>query len=354
MSELLDDTAAIRAGEELDVQKLEDYLAKHLPDAEGPLTIEQFPKGHSNLTYLIRMGGQEMVLRRPPFGSKVKSAHDMSREYKVLSKLHPVYQAAPKPLLFCDDHDIIGADFYIMERIRGVVFRAEKPEGVEFPPEMVRATSEALFDNLAKLHNLDWEGIGLGELRKEGSYMERQVKGWAKRYDGSKTDDIPDLNEAERWLGDNLPEDSGAALIHNDYKFDNVMFDPEDFTKIIGVLDWEMSTIGDPLADLGTALGYWNEAGDDVLGTTQCFITVLPGAPTRVELAERYAEKTGADISNLHYYYVFALYKLAVVLQQIYYRYHQGLTKDERFGMLIHLVRLLAQKAVAAIEKKSI
>lgn len=350
MTDMLDSTARVRAGEELDVAALETYLKAHIPGLAGGLVVEQFPKGHSNLTYLLRAGEREMVLRRPPFGSKVKSAHDMGREFRVLSGLQGLYAAAPKPLLFCDDHSVIDADFYVMERIEGVIFRSDRPDGFDFTPDKVRAICFGLIDNLAALHMLDWERAGLGELRKEGSYTERQVKGWIKRYGGSKTDDIPEMDQAGAWLEERIPADSGAVLVHNDYKFDNVILDATDLTHIKGVLDWEMATIGDPLMDLGTALGYWNERNDVTIGTTQCFMTVLDGAPTRKELAARYAEQTGTDISNMHYYYVYALYKLGVILQQIYYRYHQGLTKDERFAPLIHLVRIIAENAVKSIQ----
>lgn len=347
---MLDGTAQVRAGEELDGAALEAYLHARIPDLSGSLVIEQFPKGHSNLTYLLRVGSRELVLRRPPFGSKVKSAHDMGREFRVLSGLQGVYPAAPRPLLFCDEPSVLGADFYVMERIAGVIFRGDRPDDVDLPPAMVRAICFGLIDNLADLHLLDWEKAGLGALRKDGSYAERQVSGWIKRYEGSKTDDIPEMTRTGAWLAGRIPADSGAALVHNDYKFDNVVLDPDDLTRIRGVLDWEMATIGDPLMDLGTALGYWNEKGDAAFGTTQCFLTTMEGAPTRRELAARYAERTGADISNMNYYYVFALYKLAVILQQIYYRYHQGLTRDERFAPLIHLVRVLAENAERAIE----
>lgn len=354
MAGLIDDASSVREGEELDAQKLEAYLVDNVPGAAGPIHIEQFAKGHSNLTYLVRMGNTDYVLRRPPFGSKVKSAHDMSREFRVLSKLSPVYPPAPQPVLFCDDQDVMGADFYLMERKHGVVLRREKPEGLDLGPGQVRNISNGLIDNLAKLHLIDWEGIGLGELRKEGQFMERQVNGWIKRYGGSQTDDIPAMNQLGEWLTKGIPADSGAALIHNDYKFDNVMLNPDDLSQIVGVLDWEMATIGDPLADLGTAIGYWAEPQDDAIGTTQCFLTLMPGAPTRREFVDRYAEKTGTDCSNIHYYYVFALYKLGVILQQIYYRYHQGLTKDERFAMLIHLVRMIADMGTHAVETEKI
>lgn len=350
MADFLDKSSASRAGEELDLAKLEAYLKANLPDLDGGLTVEQFPSGYSNLTYLLRVGERDLVLRRPPFGSKVKSAHDMGREYRVLKALHPVYAPAPRPLLICDDLEVMGAQFYVMERIKGVILRGKKPKEWSATPELTRQICESLVDNLAALHALDYEAAGLGEMRKDGSYVERQVKGWVQRYFGSKTDEIPAIEETAQWLEANYPADSGSVLVHNDYKFDNVMLDGDDLTKIVGVLDWEMCTIGDPLMDLGTALGYWMEANDPSMGVVQCFLTTEPGALTRREFADRYAEKTGRDISNIHFYYIFALLKLAVIVQQIYYRYKQGLTKDDRFAPLIFMVGALGQKATEVIE----
>lgn len=346
----VDASAPIRAGEELDTASLERYLTGKLDGVDGPLVVEQFPSGHSNLTYLLRIGHRELVLRRPPFGSKVKSAHDMGREFTVLSRLHPAYPCAPKPLLYCEDESVIGAKFYVMERIQGVIFRANRPPGFDAPPDLVRSCCRSLFNNLADLHAVDYKSIGLDALYKGSNYVERQVHGWADRYEGSKTDEIAEIDAVIAWLKGRIPADTGAVLVHNDYKFDNVVLDPADITRIVGVLDWEMATIGDPIADLGTALGYWIEPKDEALRVVQCFMTTEPGAMTRSELAEAYARRTGRDISNILYYYILALFKLAVIVQQIYYRYKQGLTKDERFAMMIVMVQLLGQRAVASIE----
>ena len=346
----IDTPKAVREGEGLDLDKLEGYLKSVIPDLSGALEVAQFPSGFSNLTYLLSVGDRELVLRRPPFGSTVKSAHDMGREYKVLSGLHPIYPAAPKPLALCDDMDVMGAQFYVMERIRGAILRGEKPEGFDASEATVRGCCAAFVKNLADLHGLDYAAAGLGDLQREGSYVERQVMGWIKRYGGSKTDDVPAIDQVMTWLQDNYPADSGATLVHNDYKFDNVVLDAHDPTKIIGVLDWEMCTIGDPLMDLGTTLAYWIEKDDPSLGVVQCFLSEAPGMFTRREVAAHYGEYTGRDISNLQFYYVFALFKLAVIVQQIYYRYKQGLTKDERFAPLIYVVGALGHRAVECLE----
>jgi len=346
----VDRAGAIRDGEQLDAAKLEAYVREHIAGLDGAFALEQFRSGHSNLTYLLRFGAREFVLRRPPFGSKVKSAHDMGREYTVLSHLHGVYPPAPRPVLYCDDLDVLGAPFYLMNRLHGVVLRGSPPNGFAMTPETVRGVCEAFVDNLADLHAVDYDGAGLSGLRKPGQYCERQVQGWISRYAGSKTDEIPDIDTVMTWLAANVPPDSGYALIHNDYKFDNVMLDATDLTRIVGVLDWEMSTIGDPLSDLGCAMGYWAEPGDsDVVKLVQCFVSTLPGGLTRMELAERYAQRTGKDIGGILFYYVFALFKTAVIVQQIYYRYAQGLTKDERFAVMIEMVRILGAQAVRAI-----
>ncbi len=346
----IDSPKSVRAGEELDLAKLEAYLKDAIPGLDGALAVSQFPSGFSNLTYLLSVGERELVLRRPPFGSKVKSAHDMGREYKVLSALNPVYPAAPRPLTLCDDMDVMGAQFYVMERIRGAILRGDKPQGFDADAATVRRVCESFVGNLADLHGLDYTAAGLADLRREGSYVERQVMGWIKRYGGSQTDDIPMIDTVMAWLKDHYPEDSGATLVHNDYKFDNVVLDAHDLTKIIGVLDWEMCTIGDPLMDLGTTLAYWIEKDDPDLGVVQCFLSNEPGMMTRKDVAAVYAERAGRDLSNLQFYYVFALFKLAVILQQIYYRYQQGLTKDERFAPLIYVVGAMGQRALECME----
>ncbi|MCC6487569.1 MAG: phosphotransferase family protein [Candidatus Hydrogenedentes bacterium] len=350
MTGLVDGTAPVREGEELDSAALGRYLCDTLDGMSGPLDIEQFPSGHSNLTYLIRAGGRELVLRRPPFGSTVKSAHDMGREFAVLSKLCRAYAPAPAPLAYCEDAGVIGAPFYVMKRLRGSILRSRKPKDLAVDPALARACCQSFIDNLADLHALDFRAIGLDTLYKGEGYVDRQVKGWSKRYRDAQTDDIAEIDRLMEWLDGRIPADTGAVLVHNDYKFDNIVLDPGNLTRIIGVLDWEMATIGDPLADLGTSLGYWVEKNDDEMHVVQCFMTTEPGAMTRLELAEAYAARTGRDISNLLFYYLLALLKLAVIVQQIYYRYKKGLTQDERFAVLIFMVQTLGRKAVSAIE----
>lgn len=351
MAEILDSTRPVRSGEQLDLAKLEPYLREKFPGVDGPLVVEQFPAGHSNLTYFVGLGPLELVLRRPPFGSKVKSAHDMGREYRVLSKLHAAYQPAPEPLVYCEDDSILGAPFYAMRRIRGVILRRDPPAGLEISPDTARRMGFSFIENLATLHGLDYRAIGLGDLGKPQGYMERQVTGWIQRYGGSQTDDIPRVDEISKWLVEHLPPEDGATLIHNDYKYDNVILDASDITKIIGVLDWEMATIGDPLSDLGTAISYWIDPHDpDEMQLIRWGPTTLPGCPTRPELVARYAEVTGRDVSNIVFYFAFALFKTAVIAQQIYYRYHHGLTKDERFAFFIEATKILFRAADRAIE----
>src|SRR5580765_936390 len=345
---LQDSSKPIRSGEELDLARLEPYLLSHFPDLDGALVVTQFPSGHSNLTYSVSLGGKEMVLRRPPFGSKVKSAHDMGREYNVLSKLHPAYPT-PQPLLYCTDDSLLGAPFYVMERVRGVILRRNLPQGLELPPDTARKLSESFIDNLAALHGLNYAVLGLAELGKPQGYLERQVRGWMDRYQGSKTHELPEVEPLSAWLRDNMPARSDATLVHNDYKFDNMVLDPADITRIKAVLDWEMCTLGDPLTDLGTALAYWIDPDDPPeMQMVRWGPTIVPGMLRRAELAARYAEKTGRDLSNIVFYYVFAMFKVAVIIQQIYYRYFHGLTKDERFASLGEVARTLMRVGLSA------
>jgi aminoglycoside phosphotransferase (APT) family kinase protein len=348
-----DPTRPVRPGEEIPAEQLSQWLEERLPRTSGPIEIEQFPGGHSNLTYLVRAGGREMVLRRPPFGSKVKTAHDMGREFRVLSRLHTVYPQAPEAILHCDDPSVIGAPFYLMERVRGVILRHRNPpKGVDLPPETMRRISEAAVDGLAELHAVAYEAVGLGDFGRPEGYVRRQVEGWSERWKNARTDDVPALDRAAGWLMENQPEESGAALIHNDYKYDNLVLHPEDLSRIVAVLDWEMSTVGDPLMDLGTSLGYWSDPDDHPgLRLLPAGPTALPGNLSRVEVAERYAARTGRDVSRIVFYFVYGLFKIAVIAQQIYYRYRQGLTKDERFAGLLDAVRIFGHTASRAIEK---
>ena len=355
LKDFLDHPSAIRPGEELPLAALEPFLLRHFPASTAPLSAQQFPSGHSNLTYLVRLGNREMVLRRPPFGSTVKTAHDMGREYRVLSKLHSAYAEAPRVLLFCDDESILGAPFYLTEPIRGIILHKDPPEGLTFSPDVARRLSESFVDNLARLHGLDCKAIGLGDLGKPQGYLERQVRGWIDRYHGSQTHTLPEVERISAWLIERMPPMGEATLIHNDYKYDNMVLDPDDVTKIIGVLDWEMCTIGDPLSDLGTALAYWVDAKDsDDLRQVRWCPSNYPGSLTRAQLVERYARATGRDVSSMTFYLAFARFKVAVILQQIYYRYHRGLTQDQRFASLPRKIETLLRASSQAAETGAI
>jgi aminoglycoside phosphotransferase (APT) family kinase protein len=352
LSASIDQPRPVRDGEQLDVAGLSQYLSAHLPAASLELAVEQFPHGFSNLTYLLRSGDQEWVLRRPPFGSQVKTAHDMGREYRILSRLCHAYPPAPCPVLFCDDDQVLGAPFYLMERRRGVILRRPPPPDRPIAPELVERLCESLVDGMASLHALDYRAIGLQDLGKPEGYVHRQVSGWSRRYQDARTEELPSLDETAAWLAENEPAGSAdATLIHNDFKFDNLVLDPDDLTRIVAVLDWEMATIGDPLMDLGTTLGYWTQADDPA--PNQLHVvgpTTVPGSLTRRALVERYGEVTGRDVSNMLFYYVFGLFKIAVIAQQIYARYVKGLTRDPRFAALDQMVAALGFGALRAIE----
>lgn len=350
---MIDKAKDIRQGEELDLGKLKHYLGAHLPDFSGELALSQFPSGFSNLTYLLKSGSKEYVLRRPPFGANIKGGHDMSREFKVLSALDGCYSKSPKPVLFCDDHEVMGADFYMMESVEGVILRGHAPKGIELKPELMRAISAATVDHLAELHLIELEASGLSDFGKPEGYTERQVEGWISRYYKAETDQIQSMNEAATWMKDNLPEQKYVSLIHNDYKYDNLVLNPTQLDEIIAVLDWEMATIGNPLMDMGTSLAYWAQADDsDVLKPFS--LTWLPGNFTRVEFVERYGEKTCFDLSDQLFYYVFGAFKIGVIIQQIYARYKKGLTKDLRFANLIYAVKACGANAVKALERDKI
>jgi aminoglycoside phosphotransferase (APT) family kinase protein len=279
----------------------------------------------------------------------------MGREVAVLSKLAPVYSRAPAVIAFHDDPDVLGAPFYLMERRRGVILRKKLPKGFVVPPETFRKLGESLVDNLARLHSIDYTAAGLGELGKPAGFIERQVAGWRKRYQQAQTDDYPEVVQTAEWVAANMPVESGATLIHNDYKYDNLVLDPNDLTRITAVLDWEMCTLGDPLLDLGVSLSYWVQADDsEVLRHFIPGPTNLPGNLTRQEIIARYAAKTGRDTSNMLFYYAFGIFKLAVIIQQIYARYAKGHTRDERFAGLNHVVEGLGRAGLDAISKNRV
>jgi aminoglycoside phosphotransferase (APT) family kinase protein len=351
----LDQTAPIRPGEGLDLARLEAYLFAYLPQFAGRLAVEQFPHGHSNLTYLLRLGTTELVLRRPPFGNQVATAHDMGREYRVLSKLSIVFPEAPRPYLFCDHASVIGAPFYVMERRQGLILRRSLPSGFTLDPESARRLGHSLIQTLSRLHAVDYQAAGLGDLGKPAGYVARQVTGWINRYNNARTDDLAAMDQITRWLTEHQPPESGVAVIHNDFKYDNVVLDPANVTRIVAVLDWEMATLGDPLMDLGTTLGYWVEAGDpEPLRSAAVGPTMLKGSLSRRELVEHYQEASGREISSPRFYYCFGLFKVAVIIQQIYARFARGHTHDPRFAKMNEVVAVMSQQAVRAIESEAI
>jgi len=352
---MLDQPTNIRSGEELDLKKLQAYLAGVWSGHERIVELKQFPGGYSNLTYALRTNQGEYVLRRPPFGANIKSAHDMGREYRVLSMLQPHYKKVPQPILRCDDDHIIGAPFYIMERVQGVILRNQPPKDIDLTPELMRAISEATIDNLATLHTLDIEATGLIDLGIPAGYINRHVSGWIKRYRKSETDTVPGMDFLADWLPLHQPNDGAAGLIHNDYKYDNLVLNPDDLTDIKAVLDWEMCTVGDPLMDLGTTLAYWIEPGEEnplTMGVAN--LTWLPGNLTRREVVERYATASGRDVANVVFYYAFGAFKIGVILQQIYYRYKKGYTQDPRFAFLIELVKVFGKQGQNAVESGTV
>jgi len=345
-----------RPGEELDRERLAEYLCSHLlHDEPSAVKILQFPAGASNLTYLIGFGDEEYVLRRPPFGNTVKTAHDMRREFQALSKLSPVYTPAPKPKLFCDDPSVIGSEFYLMERREGLTIRGRSPRELERSPDLQRKVCKGFVENLAKLHSLRYVAAGLGDLGHPDGYNRRQVEGWTKRYFTAKTHEHAELESAIEWLNENIPAEFGASLIHNDYKFDNLMLDPNDLTKITAVLDWEMVTVGDPLMDLGTTLGYWMspDAGDEML-SMPFNPRVLMENLSRQDLVEMYADASRCELPDMLSYYIFGTFKIAVICQQIYARYVRGFTIDQRFAHFDRFVAALGNIAARGIERGTI
>ncbi len=340
-----------RPGEEIDAGSLQAFLDRSFGNT-GSAEIRQFPGGYSNLTYLVSRGPEEYVLRRPPFGANVKSGHDMEREFKVLTAVRPQYPNVPRPVLYCGDLSVIGAPFYLMERVKGVILRSRPPQGLSLTPEIMHRLSTSWVDNLAAIHAIDVKGPEIAALGKPEGYVQRQVEGWTKRYRNAQTDEIPALERVAEWLATHLPPERYVSLIHNDYKYDNLVFSP-DLREIRAVLDWEMATTGDPLMDLGTSLGYWIEPGDPE--PLRMFgLTALPGNLTRRQVADRYAGRTGRDPGNVVFYYAFGLFKIGVIVQQIYARYRKGLTQDPRFAGLIHVVQACGSQAVKAIDRDSL
>ena len=352
----IDQAKEVREGEVLREALVEAFLRDNVPGLTGEMTIRQFPRGYSNLTYLVTVGDREMVLRRPPFGTKAKSAHDMGREYRAINALEDVYPYCPRTLLYTDDPSVMGCPFYVMERIKGIILRKNLPDGLAFTPDQARRLCRRLIEVHAELHGIDYNEVGLADFGKPRGYVRRQVEGWSGRYRNAKTPDAPDFEGTMAWLADKMQPDSDRpAVIHGDYKFDNVVLDPADPMRIIGVLDWEMATIGDPLMDLGSSLAYWVQADDPPqVVAISTLPTTMDGALTRDEVLELYAQQTGRDLGHFDFYYVFGIFRLAVIAQQIYYRFYHGQTKDQRFKALILAVHVLDQVAREVIKKSAL
>jgi aminoglycoside phosphotransferase (APT) family kinase protein len=350
---VVNDTRAIRAGEELDAARLTEWLRQHLPACDIPgldlsraPIITQFPGGHSNLTYLVAFGGIEIVLRRPPFGPVPPTAHDMAREFRWLSAMHRVFPLAPRPYTLCEDPGVIGAVFYTMERRTGIVVRSEEPNGLADNPAARRAVSEAMIDTLARLHGVDVVAQGLSGLGKPAGFVARQVRGWSDRWERARTTMRPEMDALSTWLAEHLPPDPvRPTVVHGDFKLDNVMLDPADLGRIVAVFDWEMSALGDPLVDLGILLAYWSPTAPPEQRDALTTVTSRHGYLTPSELVDRYAARSGRDVSNIRFYQIFALFKIAVVIQQIYYRWVKGQTTDPRFASFDARVSYLAQHA---------
>ncbi|HLJ86690.1 MAG TPA: phosphotransferase family protein [Candidatus Angelobacter sp.] len=349
------DTAAVRQGEELNTGALSDYLRGKVEGAENGVAVEQFPGGHSNLTYHLRMGGQEYVLRRAPLGPVAPKAHDMAREFRLLKAVHPYFPEAPQVYHLCEDASVIGAVFFVMERRRGVVLRDSIPSELSSIPDYQRHVSEAVIDCMIRLHAIDVSRGELSALGKPEGFVERQVQGWAERWKRAKTEEMPIMDQVMGWLKDRLPPSLPPTLVHNDYKLDNIMLRVGSAdVGISAVLDWEMTTLGDPLSDLGLTLCYWTWAtAPEMRSGGIPAITGEPGWYTREQFVRRYADKTGRDLTHLGYHEVMGVFKLAVILQQIYFRFHRGQTQDQRFKGFGERVRWLSGLAGKLMEENS-
>lgn len=350
MSGAVEGARPVRDEDAFDVEAVSAWLRAHAEEpyaadlADTP-EVRQFSGGASNLTFLLRYPARDLILRRAPSGTKARGAHDMGREYHIQRQLQPVFPYVAAMVAFCDDPAVLGSDFYVMERLDGVVPRADMCAEV-LTPDRARRLSLAMVEVLAELHAVDPEAAGLGDLSKGWGYVRRQVDGWSTRYRNARTEDVPALEEVMAWLAEHQPDDVGQCVIHNDFKLDNVVLDRDDPTRIIGVLDWEMATVGDPLMDLGGNLAYWVQADDGEMLALRRVPTHLPGMLTRQEFVAAYAERTGLSVTpeQWRFYEVFGHFRLAVIAQQIYYRYYHGQTTNELYAFFGEAVRVTGRR----------
>jgi aminoglycoside phosphotransferase (APT) family kinase protein len=340
----------VRAEERLDTGKLEPYLREHLPQTTGDFAIRQFGGGHANLTYLVRFGDAEYVLRRPPLGPVPERAHDMRREHAVLSKLYAIFALAPRSYHLCTDHAIVGADFVIEERKHGIAMRRDLPASLHGDVAFAQRLGRALIETLAALHRVDVSAAGLQELGHPDGYVTRQLDGWTGRWEAASTAHTANASVLVDWLREHLPPSPAATLVHNDYKLDNMLLDPQDPARITALLDWDMCTYGDPLMDLGYVLALWPQASDPPAFRLWGMPTWREGFMTRGEVVAAYGTATGFDVSAARWYHVFNIFRFAAILQQIYKRYDAGQTHDERFrefgeqaNALVHVASMLTR-----------
>ena len=346
----------VRKGEELPAVKLKQFLQENqlIGSIESELFVKQFTHGYSNLTYLLSIENKEYVLRKPPIGA-IKRGHDMSREFKVQSAVQKEFSKVPKMFAYTDDAAVLGSEFYIMEKVEGIILNFKEAKKRDIPANDYKTIANAWLDAFTELHQLDYDAIGLTNLGKPEGYVERQVTNWGKQYLKAATKDVPSAEKVMQWMQENQPKNYQHCLIHNDYKYDNVVFKDNSWKEITAVLDWEMATLGDPLMDLGTSLGYWTLASDhDFVKQGIPSPTIFEGNPMRSEIVASYAKKSGRDIHNMVFYYAFGLFKIAVIAQQIYYRYSKGLTSDPRFANLDKAAELCCNLALKSIKTNSI
>lgn len=344
------DTSPIRSEERFDEERVADYLRAHVPDrfGAGPIIFEQFPGGRANLTYLARSGDVEMVLRRPPLGPVAPGSHDMRREHMVLEALHAAFPEAPRSHHLCEDESVMGKPFFVMERRTGWVVRDRWPDALPSDDGFLATVGTSAVQTLARLHTVDYEALGLGDLGRPSGFMDRQVSGWADRWQRSFDTPNADMDSLGERYPALVPQPQRSALIHNDYKIDNLMIGPDG--AVVAVFDWDMATLGDPLVDLGAALAYWVEPGDPAYGVVGSGSGEIAAVIGRDDVVDIYANATGLDVSRVAFYHSFALYRVAIIVQQIYIRYLRGQTTDERFSVLGAIVPLLACEAVEVLD----
>lgn len=350
---LIDQPGPVRSGEEFDVVKVDTFLKRRDPSLIGQPSIGQFQGGASNLTYQMTYPNRILVLRRPPFGQRAGSAHDMLREARVMKTLKPVYPFVPRVLATAEAGEVLDCPFFVMERLSGIILRRDLPTGLTLSQDDTRKLCVNVLERLIELHQVDYHAAGLEQLAKGDGYVRRQVDGWCERFKKAKTDDAADYAVVMTWLKQKMPDrDLATCVIHNDFRFDNVVLHPTDPLKVIGVLDWEMATLGDPLMDLGNSLAYWVESGDDpAFQAVRRQPTHLPGMLTRREVIDYYCSKTGYSAANIDFYLVFGLFRLAVIAQQIYYRYRQGNAKNPEFANFINFVNILENRCLDLMER---